>query len=688
MSERELEQMAGPPPVEVPEGPVAPDGDKRSLPVSRLILPALTLVLVGLSLAVFCRLLGMAPGTREDFLTHNTLNAPARAAMLRWLLAGAALPLVGIAGAVLARRGGARDRAIWGVEALGDICAPLMLVCFLPIMFDVSFSHANPLLYLMVLGAFGLLAQPLLKRSAVTLGRLPPPTFLEAMQRRLRSLRRPSPGAFWTALVVLAAAGYSAYFSFYSIRNHHRLATTAFDLGIYDNLMFNAIHGHPFRDTVLFPLTNGGNNLASHAEFGVLWFIPFYLLHPGPQLMLIAQSILLGFAAVPLYLFARTQVSRPMAAVIALGYLCFPPLHGPNFYDFHWLTLAPFFQFWLFWAIATRRKALTVVMIVMLFSLREDLAVDLVGLGLFLLLTGIRPRLGFWLTVASVAWFAVDRFVIMPLAGSWYFQILYSGLFADGVSSFGSVIKTILTNPLFFITTLMSQPKLEYVLHMLVPLAFLPLRRFSLVLLLLPAIFFTIMTTGYSPTIAISFQYTTHWTPFVFLASVLALVTLSRRPHGSAARWAALATVVVVLGADSYTYGAIFQHETFVGGFSHFQFQMSPAEERRWKGMQELVAMIPPDASVAATENETPHVSTRKNIYPLRVVPVPVDYILVGRSHIGDLSRSFLNAALANKEEYGLLAERDGELYLFKRGYYSPATAAATMAARRALAVP
>jgi len=539
-----------------------------------------------------------------------------------------------------------------------------------------------------VLGAFGLLAQPLLRRTALTLARLPAPTFLEALQRRLGAVRRPSPRLFWFALVVTAAAAYSVYFSFYSIRNHHRLATTAFDLGIYDNLMFNAIHGHPFRATVLFPLTNGGNNLASHAEFGVLWFIPFYLLHPGPQLMLIAQSMFLGFAALPLYLFARTQMSRPMAAVIALAYLCYPPLHGPNFYDFHWLTLAPFFHFWLFWAIATRRKVLTVVMIVMLYSLREDLAVDLVGLGLFLLLTGIRPRLGFWLTAVSAAWFAVDRFIIMPLAGSWYFQNLYSGLFAEGVSSFGSVIKTILTNPLFFVTTLMTQAKLEYVLHILVPLAFLPLRRFSLVLLLLPAIFFTIMTTGYSPTIAISFQYTTHWTPFVFLAAVLALVTLARGPHGGAARWAALATVVVVLGADSYTYGAIFQHDTFVGGFSRIQFKMSPTEERRWKGMQELVAMIPPDDSVAATENETPHISTRKNAYPLRVVPVPVDYLLVGRSHIGDLSRSFLNAALANKEEYGLLAQRDDELFLFKRGYYSPATAAATMAARRALSVP
>jgi len=683
MTAGEAEPVSGPPAIEVPVAEAAPERGRRTLPASRLIVPALTLALVGLSLALFWRLLALDPGTRDDFLAGNALNAAARAGILRWALLGAALPLLGIVAAVLARG----DRATVRIEPLGDICAPLMLVCFLPIMFSVRFSHANPLGYLLVLGAFGLLAQPMLRRSAVTVQRLPPPTIVEAMSHRLRSSSRVWP-VFWMVLVVLAAAGYAAYFSFYSIRNHHRLATTAFDLGIYDNLMFNAIHGHPFRATVLFPLTDGGNNLASHAEFGVLWFIPFYLLHPGPQLLLIAQSTLLGFAAVPLYLFARTQVSRPMAAVIALAYLCFPPLHGPNFYDFHWLTLAPFFHFWLFWAIATRRKVLTVVMIVMLFSLREDLAVDLAGLGLFLLLTGIRPRLGLWLTAASVAWFAVDRFVIMPLAGSWYFQNLYSGLFADGVSSFGSVIKTILTNPLFFVTTLMTQAKLEYVLHMLVPLVFLPLRRFSLVLLLLPAIFFTIMTTGYSPTIAISFQYTTHWTPFVFLATVLALVVLARRPDGRAARWAALATVVVVLGADSYTYGAIFQHEAFVGGFSRIPFTMSPTEERRWKGMQDLVGMIPPNASVAATENETPHISTRKNAYPLRVVPVPVDYILVGRSHIGDLSRAFLNAALAKPDEYGLLAERDGELYLFKRGYYSPATAAATMAARRALGIP
>ena len=54
-----------------------------------------------------------------------------------------------------------------------------------------------------------------------------------------------------------------------------------------------------------------------------------------------------------------------------------------------------------------------------------------------------------------------------------------------------------------------------------------------------------------------------------------------------------------------------------------------------------------------------------------------MDYLLIGRSHIGDLSRAALNAALANPGEYGLLAERGDELFLFKRGHSSPATAAA-----------
>jgi len=655
-------EPAGPPPI-----------DAGTAPRGRLVFPSLILFLSGLSLVVMLAALAMTASQRDSFLAQNTIATAERRNLLIAVLAGGCLPLMVVAGLVL-RRG---RQALPSIERAADVLSPGLLLGFLPVLFNVSFSQASRLLYLLVLGAFSLLAVPLLKRSLITLAASPSPRVGEAFVHRLRALR-PGPRALIFLVVVVASAAYAAYFSFYTIRNHHRMVTTAFDLGIHDNLMFNAMHGHPFRVPVLFPM--GGNNLASHAVFAVVWLAPFYAIHPGPETLMIIEATLVGFAAVPLYLFASTQLTRPMAAVLALAYLFFPPLHGPNFYDFQFLMITPFFQFWLFYAIATRRKLLTAVMMVLLYSIREDLAVDLTGLGLFLLLSGIRPRLGLIMAVVSAVWFVIDRFVIMPLAGSWYFQILYTSLFADGVSSFGSVIKTILTNPIFFLRSLMTQQKLEYVLQMLAPLAFLPVRRLPLLLLLLPAVFFTIMTTDYAPTLMISFQYTNHWTPYLFLAATLALVAIGRQKDGVATQRAALAVVVVAMLAATYCFGAVLQHKTFVGGFSHIQFEMSDSDHKRYDQLKELLAMIPPSASVAATENETPHISTRKDAYPLRIEPPQhPDYVLINPSHIGDLSRSAVDKLFANPYEYGLLAQR-GDLYLFKRGYQSPQTAAARRA--------
>lgn len=645
----------------------------------RLALPFASLGGAGLSVALLLQTLGMSSHQRDQFLTGNGLPTSARGEMVSWALAGAVLPIVAAMMGLVFRRGA----AVPALERVARLASVFLPACLLPAIFNVPFSHQNQLTYLLVLATFTLMLEPLLRRELETLPRLNRLTWLMGEPRSLRRLLLPSSRTFFFAVVFLASAGYAAYVGYYTILNHHRLGTTAFDLGIYDNLMYNALHGHPFKSPVLFG-PRGGNYLAGHAEFAMLLFVPFYAIHPGPETMLIIQALMLGFAAVPLYLFACTRLSRPVAATIAIAYLMFAPLHGPNFYDFHWIPLALFFHFWLYYAIANRRYWLAAANVVVLFAIREDVAVGLAVLGLFLLFSGLRPRFGLVLAVCSVVWFVIVRFVIMPLAGSWYFQNLYAGLFAEGVATFDSVIKTIVTNPLYTFGTLGSEAKLTYIGHMFVPLALLPCRRVQLLPLAVAGIFFTILTTGYPPTIQISFQYTTHWIPYLFLASVLALMLLSRQANGIAARRAAVLTMAVAMLAHSYNFGALLQHEMFVGGFSRIEFKMSPADQRRYRDLKEMLAMIPRSASVAATEQETAHISTRTIAYPLRDPPGPVDYLLIGRSHIGDLSRNALNSALARPDEYGLLAERDDELFLFKRGHSSPGT----RAARAKLGVP
>ncbi len=637
----------------------------------RLAIPLATLLGTAVSLILFVQFLAMEPEARDYFFTTNSLPTKGRDAVMTSLVLGVMLPMLALVVSLFVGRG----RAVSFWDRAGRLMGPFLPLCLMPALFNVRFGHANQLIYLIVLCAFVLMEKPLLQRALTELGTIDAVAHFRERNTWLRRLPLPSGRVFFFALVCLASLGYTVFVAYYTIRNHHRLGTTAFDLGIYDNLMYNALHGRPFHSPVLFGPA-GGNYIAGHAEFAMLLFVPIYAIRPGPEMMLIIQATVLGFAAVPLYLFARTRLPRPTAAVVAICYLMFAPLHGPNFYDFHWIPLAVFFHFWLYYAIANRKHVLTWIMVAILFAIREDVAVGIALLGLFLLFSGLRPRLGLALAVLSVTWFAIVRFVIMPLAGAWYFQNLYNGLFADGEQSFGSVIKTILTNPLFAFGTLGSEAKLIYVGHMFVPLALLPASRARLLPLAIAGMFFTILTTGYSPTIQISFQYTTHWIPYLFLATVLALVMITH-DRGVWARRAALGTMMVAMLAHSYNFGALLQQKMFVGGFSRIEFRMSPEDKKKWAQLRELLAMIPRNASVAATEQETAHVSTRKTVYPLRWPPGPVDYLLIGRSHIGDLSRSSVNAALANPDEYGLLAERGDELFLFKRGHKSPETKAA-----------
>ncbi len=645
------------------------DGRGPPSPLHALALSTAVLSGVGASLVLFVQGLAMPAGERSAFFVKNALGGATRRVLLGAVGLGALLPALVVLVALLV----SGRRVAPGARRAASVLSPLLLAAFVPTLFDALAWHAAPLPYLLLLSAFVLAAVPLVTRAAEAW----PASLLEiaAAARDLASprVRRALP----LALVLVGAAAYTAFAAYFTILTHRRIATSAFDLGIYDNLMWNALHGRPFRVPVLFG-PGGGNYVSNHAEYAMLLFLPIYAIRPGPETLLVVQAALLGFAAVPLYLFASTQLSRAASVVVALAYLLYAPLHGPQFYDFHWLPLAIFFHFWLYWAIARKRTWLVAALVVVLFAIREDVAFGLATLGVFLFATRARPRLGLVLAAGSAAWFAVDKFVIMPWAGSWWFENIYGELFADGVRTYGSVVKTILTNPVFFASSLLREDKLVYALHMLAPLAFLPLRRLPLLVLLAPGFAFTLMTTGYAPTLSIAFQYTTHWIPYVFGATVLSLALLRREssPASAARRRAQLGVMAFAMLSHSYVFGAVLQRGNFVGGFQKIEFRMTEGERESWRSVRELVAMIPQDASVAATEQEVPQISTRSTAYTLRSSPGAVDYILFKRSHLyGDARTSVADAF--KTAPYGLLARRGDDLLLWKRGHESPETAKA-----------
>jgi hypothetical protein len=104
-----------------------------------------------------------------------------------------------------------------------------------------------------------------------------------------------------------------------------------------------------------------------------------------------------------------------------------------------------------------------------------------------------------------------------------------------------------------------------------------------------------------------------------------------------------------------------------LGGFTEKRLgPLNELELARLARLQRLIAAIPPDASVAATELEGPHVSTRLVMYSLKYTfGDHPDYVLIGTISIR-YELEHLVAALRSGE-YGV-ARTVGEFTLLKRG--------------------
>jgi len=363
----------------------------------------------------------------------------------------------------LAYLAGTRGRGLVRLDWLRRVLQPLALLAFVPTLLVWELASKTPLTYLCLLAAFTLALERTL-RGALEVAAWPWrwPTGAATSLDRLARWAPP-------LAVVAGSLFYAIYFSHYTMMNDRRLGTTAFDLGIHVNWAFNALHGNPWRCPVLFG-PDGGHFIGNHAIFAMFTWLPIFALKPGTSVLLIYQASIVGAAAIPLYLFGRTQLPRWTAAAVALLFLLYAPMHGPNFYDFHELLPLMFWTFWLAWAIATRKNWLVCIVVPILYAHREDVAVGIAVLGVFLVVTGVRPRLGAVLAVVSVAWFITIKFIIMPRLWQTWFSDIYKDLQAPDDKGYASVVQTVIINPSYFFKTLLTEVKAVYFFHIFLPL--------------------------------------------------------------------------------------------------------------------------------------------------------------------------------------------------------------------------
>jgi len=618
---------------------------------------------------------GLALGTRlwpaegADFLLRNRAPDAVRDRILLTALAAAlALAAAPVGGWLAGRSSGTRLREI------AARLSPLLPLGLAGLMFDEYRWSEARLVHLVLCALVAWLSQLCLRASLLAAPldlerRLRERALGSAIARILRATaNRP---ALPAALVIAAAAAYAAWFAHITLEAHWNGYTRSYDLAIFDNLFWNAAHGGDFLRST--PAGGGEtSHFGRHATLLVHLLVPIYALHESAATLLVLQSLLIGFAAVPLFLFARRHLEPWLACGIALAYLLYAPLHGSNLYDFHFLSLSPFFVFCLAHALETRSRAWLALAVTLTLLCREDVALAVAVLGAYHVLAGRRARVGALLVIVGGAWFAAMKFVLMPLAaaGASYAEI-YQGLLPEGETGFAGVLRTLLSNPAFVLSTLLQEEKLEYALLVLAPLAFVPLRRPLGALFLAPGVLFTLLSTEYPLALSIGFQYTAFWSPYVFVAATLLLRSDSFEPRGAPAAGAARAGWLFAFGLStllcSYQYGAVFQQSTAAGGFQQpFPFQTGALDLARRRLRDEVLASLPPAATVAASEGVAPHVSNRATAYTLREGVRDAEYVLFGLPPEAQGEHAFVRPLLVSGR-FGVVA-MNSSYALIQRG--------------------
>ncbi len=458
-------------------------------------------------------------------------------------------------------------------------------------------------------------------------------------------------------VLAVAIAAYVVYVSTHTIWNHWSLGTAAFDLGIQENALWNTVHGDIFYSPLM-----GGHLLGTHTFLILLVVAPIYALAPATETLLVLQAVVLGLAALPLFHLAREILdNRLQAVVIALLWLAHPAVGGANFYDFHFIAFAPLFLFTAAYFWWRRRWRPFWVSIALLLTVKEEMAIIVVLLGIVTLMGGNRRQGSQLVALGAVTYLVLQHLVIPHYAGgdhsyAWY----YTDVIPAGEGPRG-LVTTVLLNPIYALKFILTAPKALFVFQLFAPLAFLPFFTARGTVLISYGLAATLLASR-PPLHQIGFQYALSLLALGFVGALLALSRCTEE-----GRRRALAAAVLLAVVTCFHYGMIWPRHNFRGGFHTIDFDYSERDRAQLQELGELIEQIPTSASVLASETLVPHVSQRRVVETVRHVHdrkfSSFDFILIFND--GSAQRLRETPSFHGLRGYDI-AERSEHFILFK----------------------
>ena len=459
-------------------------------------------------------------------------------------------------------------------------------------------------------------------------------------------------------VLVAGIALYAVTYSFIAITRHLTFRTHALDLGYYVQLTWNLARGAGPR--VSLPEMHAWGD---HLSPIMYLLVPAFWIAPGPEVLLVAQSIALALGALPVFGIAARRLGdeRP-AAAFAVLYLLNSTLHSINVRDFHSAALAiPLLLAAIYFA-EVGKPWLLAGAVLLILATREDATIPVIGLGLWLVIGKRRWLSGSMVALGALVLLLVDTRWIIPH----FREAPYPHLarYAHLGRSVPEILGHVVRHPVLVLAGAITWDRLVYLTALFAPLAFLPLLAPELVLGAVPALLQNLLGQD-----RVLYDYRTQYQsfvlPFLFAAAITGYDRVARRRPGPWPKTVLVLAMLVTLGMSARTFNSL----------SFERFWPKPAQRQSWKVMAE----VPKDAVLSAQDPYIAHLSLRPLVFVFPTGVERADHVLVytpsypwkenpevAMTREGD-TVTIANSTTGAVYHYSIAAERGPSLLLRRR---------------------
>jgi uncharacterized membrane protein len=378
------------------------------------------------------------------------------------------------------------------------------------------------------------------------------------------------------------------------------------DLAIFDQAIWHVSRFESPASTI-----SGFSNILADHFYPILGlFAPLYWIFPRPDVLIVAQAVLLALSIVPVFLCLSERVSVNTALALSVAYALFWGMQRTAAFDVHEFAFAPLAiatmllgmlrrQWGLFW-IAAAATALV----------KEDLIPLVAFAGLYLAVQGERRR-GAIAMALSLALFVILVALVLPRIGD-SAGYRYSGAYA-------TVLKRPWTIPVVLVTPTV---KVQTMISWLAAFAFLPLAS-PLSTLAIPLAIERFLSASVNHW-GVIYHYSAPFAPILAVSAGDGLARVARHISDPQIRSRVVTTLAAVcVGLSAVVPG----HQPLWRVFTPAFYQPTAVQLTS----RDVLRQIPPQASLVAQTPIASHLSQRDRIYLLAPGAPDADFVVANR---------------------------------------------------------